>query len=59
MSSPPIKPTPPPTRQISFLQLVQEADPNYQQGQQRPWIYEFSNGRLFYAVPNIYTYVGP
>lgn len=46
---------PPPTRLISFLQEVRSADPNFQQGLIRPWIYQFSNGRLFYRDPNVYA----
>jgi hypothetical protein len=45
----------PPTRIISWLQKVQEADPDWQKKLIRPWIYEFSNGRRFYKDPNVYT----
>jgi len=45
----------PPTRIISFQQLVQEADPNWNRAKQRPWIYSFSNGRRFLGRPDIYT----
>jgi predicted DNA-binding transcriptional regulator AlpA len=39
--------TPPATRYISWQQLCQETDPDFFIGLTRPWIYEFSNGRLF------------
>lgn len=45
----------PPTRIISFQQVVLDADPDWQQKRIRPWIYEMSNGRLFYKDPNVYT----
>lgn len=38
----------PPTRILSMQQIVLEADPNWQRSYLRPWIYEISNGRLFY-----------
>ena len=44
----------PPTRIISFLQQVQQADPDYLRGQIQPWIYSFSNGRLFYQTIPVY-----
>lgn len=46
---------PPPTRILSWQQLVQEADPDWNRAKQRPWIYQFSNGRRFLARPDIYT----
>lgn len=53
----------PPTRLISWLQTVEDADPNFQKGLLRPWIYQFSNGRLFVKDPTVYTdnwpYQGP
>lgn len=49
----------PPTRQISFQQQVMSSDPAWQQERQRPRIYDFSNGRVFVGIPNIYTYAGP
>ena len=49
-------PPAPATRQISFLQLAQEADPTYQREKQQPWIYSFSNGRLFYATLPTYQF---
>lgn len=46
--------TPPPTRLISWQQVVTEADPNYWAQKNRPWIYEMSNGRRFYASQPTY-----
>lgn len=51
-------PPTPPTRIISFQQIVLENDPNWQIDRQRPWVYEMSNGRLFYYNPNTYTTTG-
>ncbi len=48
-------PNTPPTRIISFQQLCNEYDPNYWQAAFRPWIYQFSNGRLFYRPSNPYA----
>ena len=31
-----------------------EADPNFQQLSLRPWVYEFSNGRLFVEAQPVY-----
>lgn len=45
----------PPTRIISWQQLVQDADPDWQRLKMRPWVYEFSNGRRFLWDPNVYT----
>lgn len=45
----------PPTRLISFQQVVIEADPDYQKLLLRPVIYEFSNGRRFVKDPSVYT----
>ena len=36
-----------PTRILSWQQQVLEADPNWQRLALQPWVYEFSNGRLF------------
>lgn len=47
-------PAPPPTRIISWQQVVIENDPNWQRNYTRPMNYEFSNGRLFYQFPPIY-----
>lgn len=44
----------PPTRLISWQQVVVETDPNYWQAKTRPWNYEFSNGRRFYATVPTY-----
>jgi hypothetical protein len=38
---------PPPTRILSWLQYVREADPGYTRLSLQPWTLEFSNGRLF------------
>ena len=45
----------PPTRIISYQQLVLEADPDWQRLKQRPWIYQFSTGRRFLGRPDIYV----
>ncbi len=47
-------PSAPPTRILSFQQMVSEADPFYTIDKNRPWIYEFSNGRRFLQVPDPY-----
>jgi len=39
--------TPPPTRILSFQQIVLEADPNWRALSLQPVAYEFTNGRLF------------
>lgn len=44
-----------PTRILSWEQLCLEADPNYQRGLTRPWLYEMSNGRLFYQPWPLYA----
>ena len=44
-----------PTRILSFQQWVLDADPFWQRDKTRPWVYEFSNGRLFYLNPNVYA----
>jgi hypothetical protein len=46
---------PPPTRIISFQQQVLEADPDWNRRRLRPWVYDFSNGRLFVWNPDVYT----
>ena len=51
----PYWPPTPPTRTLSWLQLVQEADPAFQTLLQRPVIYEFSNGRKFVQPLPYYT----
>lgn len=40
----------PPTRILSWQQEVLYADPDWNQNYRNPWIYEFSNGRLFYTT---------
>lgn len=52
-------PKPSPTRILSFQQLVIEADPYWQRDYTKPWNYEFSNRRLFYQVPPLYTLPSP
>ena len=42
------------TRILSWQQIVQENDPNWLRGFTRPWVYEFSNGRLFYQEYPLY-----
>ncbi len=44
----------PPTRLISWQQVVLEADPDYWALKNRPWIYEMSNARRFYATVPTY-----
>lgn len=43
------------TRILSWQQLVLEADPNWARGKTQPWIYQFSNGRLFYSPVDPYA----
>lgn len=45
----------PPTRILSWQQLVQDADPDWQKLNLRPVIYKFSNGRKFVKDPNVYV----
>lgn len=45
----------PPSRTISWRQIVQEADPDFTKRLYRPIIYEFSNGRTFEKDPSVYT----
>jgi hypothetical protein len=45
---------PPPTRILSWEQMCIEADPDFLRLSLRPWVYEFSNGRLFVEVQPIY-----
>lgn len=54
-----VRTSPPPTRIISWRQVIQDADPQWQREQQRPWNFDFSNGRLFYWNPQTYTTPGP
>lgn len=46
---------PPPTRILSFQQIVSENDPRWQRDHDRPWVYEMSNGRRFGYNPDTYT----
>jgi hypothetical protein len=48
-------PAPPPTRILSWQQMVEENDPDYYKRLLRAITYEFSNGRRFVGVPNVYT----
>lgn len=50
--------SPPPTRILSWLQLCLESDPSFRRLSQRPWIYEFSNGRLFVESLPLYGSTG-
>ncbi len=50
---------PPPTRIISWRQMVLDADPDFQKGLTRPWWYEMSNGRRFDWDTGITTRTGP
>lgn len=52
---PPFYPGTPPTRILSWNQMVREADPNYTRQSLQPWVYEFSNGRLFVDSLPLYT----
>lgn len=45
------------TRILSFEQLCLEADPDMVRKSRTPWIYEFSNGRLFNRSPNPYPVI--
>ena len=49
---------PPPTRLISWLQLCLEADPDFERKRLKPWVYEMSNGRLFYLQNPVYSFEG-
>ena len=49
--------SPPPTRYLSWAQLVREADPNYTRLSLQPWVYDFSNGRLFVDALPLYSFV--
>lgn len=62
-SGPPGPPTfhyfaPPSTRILSWLQLCLESDPSFRRLSQRPWIFEFSNGRLFVESLPVYGSTG-
>ena len=45
----------PPTRILSWLSQIEEADPDYTYKATHYWQYEFSNGRLFYNQPTSYS----
>lgn len=45
----------PPTRILSWNQLVREADPNFTRLSLQPWTLEFSNGRLFIDSLPLYS----
>lgn len=45
----------PPTRILSWNQVVREADPNFTRLSLQPWVYEYSNGRLFLDTLPTYT----
>ncbi len=45
---------PPPSRTVSWLQLVLEADPEFRQLSNRPMAYIFSEGRVFYDPMPLY-----
>lgn len=49
---------PPPTRILSWLQMVLETDPSFRRLSLRPWTYEFSNGRLFIESLPVYGSTG-
>ena len=40
-----------PTRILSWEQMVTEADPGFRRLSLQPWVYSFSNGRLFIDRP--------
>lgn len=47
--------SPPSTTTRSWRQMVQDADPDYQQESRRPIVYEFSNARKFRQKPDPYS----
>lgn len=49
---------PPPTRILSWLQMCLESDPDFRRLSLRPWIYSFSNGRLFVESLPVYGSTG-
>jgi hypothetical protein len=51
--------TVPPTRILSWQQLVLEADPGFERAKRQPWVYTFSNGRRFYSPVNPYAPLPP
>lgn len=48
----------PPTRILSWQQMVLEVDPTYQRNSLQPWVFEFSNGRLFVDWLPVYNNEG-
>jgi hypothetical protein len=50
---------PPPTRLLSWSQLVREADPDYTRLSLQPWVFSFSNGRLFVDWLPLYDFGPP
>jgi len=52
-------PSPPPTRILSWLQMVREADPNFTRTSLQPVAYELSNGRVFVDPIQLYTSTSP
>jgi hypothetical protein len=46
----------PPTRLLSWQQLVLEADPNWRRLSLQPWAFDFSNGRLFVDWLPVYNF---
>ena len=48
-------PSPPPTRMLSWVQMVREADPAFTRSSLQPRAYELSNGRVFIDPVNLYT----
>lgn len=53
----PAWPSPPATRILSWNQLVREADPNFTRLSLQPWVYSYSNGRLFVDPLPLYNFV--
>lgn len=49
-------PSPPATRILSWSQMVREADPNYTRLSLQPWVYSFSNSRLFVDLLPLYDF---
>lgn len=46
----------PPTRILSWQQLVLEADPDWRRLSLQPWVFDFSNGRLFVDWLPVYNF---
>jgi len=46
----------PATRILSWSQMVREADPNFTRLSLQPWVYSFSNGRLFVDPLPLYSF---